>query len=281
MEGELLGEMVSTSVEKSLIPSLSSKLIPELKEQVASELVSRLQKQVQEGFRQSFIQIVPAFETALSRIFAQIDESFRVNVGDRITNSVSKFSEIEASVSRMMKETLATTQEISFKAEEIRHYSISGGGVGGVSGGFRSATPPTFNFREMLVTGRADEAFTTALGMNDVEIVVRVCKEADTLKANVDSLKLSQPVILCIMQQLAVAFTTHTGVKLTWLKNCALALNVSDPSIERYSSSILGAIQKQMKDQSDLFIPPNPHAAEYKTLALLVHSLSSGVMLGY
>ncbi len=104
-----------------------------------------------------------------------------------------------------------------------------------------------------------------ALNGNNVELVTWACKEIDSNKLTFPSLKLGQTFILCLLQQLSfdlnvdakvkvslfqllylLRYTTKSFIyflKLNWLKECCLSLDVTDTLISEYVPNVLKIVQ--------------------------------------
>jgi hypothetical protein len=97
----------------------------------------------------------------------------------------------------------------------------------------------------VLVQQRQYEAaFTKALSASTADMAVYCCSKAsigDVLGGS--SPGLSQPILLCLMQQLGAILATAQNealeVTLTWLQEIALTLNPADSSIQRHVSTVL------------------------------------------
>lgn len=91
-----------------------------------------------------------------------------------------------------------------------------------------------------------DAAFTKALSVNTAEMAVFCCSRADMgIVMGGSPPALSQPILLCLMQQLGSALLSPKNsemefqTELTWLQEIALTLNPADPSIKRHSPAVL------------------------------------------
>lgn len=95
-----------------------------------------------------------------------------------------------------------------------------------------------------LQIGNYEVAFTKALSASTAEMAVFCCRNSNlenVLGGNKPAL--SQPILLCLMQQLGAVLVTSTeadlATELAWLQEIALTLDTSDESIQRHVPSVL------------------------------------------
>eukprot|EP00980_Cylindrotheca_fusiformis_P012667 scaffold3103_cov136-Cylindrotheca_fusiformis.AAC.5 len=102
-----------------------------------------------------------------------------------------------------------------------------------------------------------EAAFTKALSATTAEMAVFCCSRADmgvVMGGNPPAL--SQPILLCLMQQLGSALMNPKNsemdlkTELNWLQEIALTLNPSDPSIQRHSPAVLQQLVGNINQKS-------------------------------
>jgi enhancer of mRNA-decapping protein 4 len=97
----------------------------------------------------------------------------------------------------------------------------------------------------LLQQGQFEAAFTKAVSASTPEMTVYCCSRTDISQIFGGSTpKLSQPILLCLMQQLGAVLSKTSNAQdlqtaLSWLQEISLSLNPSDPSIQRHVPSVL------------------------------------------
>ncbi|KAL3919503.1 MAG: hypothetical protein SGARI_007191 [Bacillariaceae sp.] len=97
----------------------------------------------------------------------------------------------------------------------------------------------------LLQQGQYEAAFTKAVSASTPEMTVYCCSRTDMAQVFGGSTpKLSQPILLCLMQQLGAVLTKTSDPQdlqtaLSWLQEISLSLNTSDPSIQRHVPQVL------------------------------------------
>lgn len=77
-------------------------------------------------------------------------------------------------------------------------------------------------------------------------------------------------VILSLMHQISLDLFKNTGLKLSWLQECAINLVRSDPIISEHVPKILGTVHKRLQDFLNKLDDPNaPHFRTAKMLLLM------------
>jgi len=95
----------------------------------------------------------------------------------------------------------------------------------------------------LLSKGKYEEAFTKAVATTTPQMAVFCCARSDLRKVLSDGV-LSQPILICLMQQLSAALAnTQTAqelqIELAWLQEITLTLNPIDPSIVEHVPKVL------------------------------------------
>jgi hypothetical protein len=113
----------------------------------------------------------------------------------------------------------------------------------------------------LLSQERYEAAFTKAVSASTADMAVYACAHADLGKVlGGASPALSQPILLCLMQQLGSALPAASSpdvlsTELAWLQEIALTLNPAEPSIQRHVPSVLqqlvGSINATMASEGN------------------------------
>jgi enhancer of mRNA-decapping protein 4 len=118
----------------------------------------------------------------------------------------------------------------------------------------------------LLQEKRYEEAFTKAVSTGTVEMTVFCCQNANLQEVLGGSQPcLSQPILLCLMQQLGSvlsvppnanlpaaatdSMTDATLELLDWLQEIALSINPSDPSIQRHVPAVLQQVAHNIQQR--------------------------------
>ena len=257
---------VTKSVQENLASSLRplSKSIDELNKKGVQvnkdDFTDAVEKCVEEPLRATMADsmrnvFIPAFESVTSQVVAQISESIPQPPPPQ---DDSKLDALTAQMAAMS----ATLERMASEIDRLHAAAAAGGGGGGTpmpqggannqSRGGPSAprTPPPQmetirNDINILVQQRQYEsAFTKALSASTADMAVYCCSKAsigDVLGGSAPGL--SQPILLCLMQQLGAVLVTAQNealeVTLTWLQEIALTLNPTDSSIQRHVATVL------------------------------------------
>lgn len=241
---------VQEAVAVALPRETSTAVKSALEKQLASSLQTGLQKPIQDAFRHSFSkQIVPSFENACQSMFLQIDRTFTKGFTEHVEHSKGALAE-PAALASSLHESLA-------EASRILSASVKSAGVGGEGSGLvrsssvvsslRSPTAADIraDLRALVMQGRYEEAFSKALGLQDVATVGWLCAQTDAATVlSTTPPALSQMVLLSLLQQLAADTTATKGIsgKLQWIREAALALNPQDPLVAPHLKSVLGQV---------------------------------------
>ena len=98
----------------------------------------------------------------------------------------------------------------------------------------------------LLKERKFEQAFTSAVSSSTVDVTLFCCKQTqikDVLDDNATTV-LSQPILLCLMQQLSTILVSdkdysNLQVAFEWLQEIALSINPSDSSIQRHLPGVL------------------------------------------
>jgi enhancer of mRNA-decapping protein 4 len=182
--------------------------------------------------------MIPAFEAATKEMFSQVGA-----VLENISIPQKSDDELNAKID-------ALTAMVQSLASEVSSFKDGNGSFSqqSQSSKQKATADPIQIVRaeilDLLSNRNYDAAFTKAVSATTAEIAVFVCKNADlgeVLGGNKPAL--TQPILLCLMQQLGAALLTSNvddlNVELMWLQEIALTLNSSDQSIARHVPPVL------------------------------------------
>jgi enhancer of mRNA-decapping protein 4 len=102
---------------------------------------------------------------------------------------------------------------------------------------------PRFALHGLLRAGQIDQAFSQALSLSSLDLVVWTCRQAGPAAsvAGREPCPLSQVVLLSLVQQLAADLRADgdAELKLDWLGECCPALQPRDPAISPHLRAAL------------------------------------------
>jgi hypothetical protein len=139
----------------------------------------------------------------------------------------------------------------------------------------RSIKEMKFDVEQMVKNEMFEDAFTTVLRANDLEMVRWLCSLVSPQKIFGKSpLPISQVVLISLIQQLSCEMNKATSLKLTWLRECLLALNPNDPTISEHVRPILTSLLETMEELAPAYSDPShPHSSSFRTLSHIINSL--------
>ena len=95
----------------------------------------------------------------------------------------------------------------------------------------------------LLAEKKFEAAFTRAVSASTAELAVFCCSNADVNEVLGMPIKLSQPIVICLMQQLgtvvATGRNTNLQVELEWLQDLAMSLDPTDAKISQHVPRVL------------------------------------------
>jgi len=137
---------------------------------------------------------------------------------------------------------------------------------------------PKIEIEKLLSSQQFDLAFHWALSLGQVDIVVWLCSQVDPrvlLATKIRAHQLSSPVILSLLQQLGFQLGEHTMLKLSWIKEAAMALNPLDPLIARYVPFVLQEVIHNLDVTCGPLIENSPADPLASTARLVRHLLQA------
>jgi enhancer of mRNA-decapping protein 4 len=183
--------------------------------------------------------MIPAFEAATREMFSQVATSLEASAAPAPSSDA-----LNAKIDALTTMVQALTAEVTHLRKAV--------------GSSQQAPPPgpaqqqqtdqmermRSEIVAMIQLRNYEAAFTKALSATTAEMAGFACKSAnlgDVLGGTKPAL--SQPIILCLMQQLGTGLVSATNaelqVTLAWLQEIALTLDPTDESIQRHIPSVL------------------------------------------
>ncbi|KAL7446663.1 hypothetical protein ACHAXM_011316 [Skeletonema potamos] len=214
----------------------------------AKEAIAAMQAPIVSSLHQVMREVmIPAYESATRQIFHQISASVEKGLAQRPANDENSSAPLQTMAEQMMKMAVAI-QTLSNEVAELRGEVKSGGKVNGAVQQTQQ-TQTKQDVRAEIValchSNRYEEAFTKAVSASDGDVVLFACKNADSSAVfGGDSVGISQPILICLMQQLGAILVSTTDaadfkILLAWLQEIAVTIDPADASIQRHVASVV------------------------------------------
>lgn len=193
--------------------------------------------------------MIPAYEAATKQMFSQISSSLDKGLSSQSSVENESTAKSMAEMSAKLDSITHAMQVLSTEVNQLRAAAGTGGTLEGLAA--PAMKPPVDKARAIrnevltLLNQRSYEAaFTKALSASTAEMAVFCCKNADLSDVLGGSAPaLSQPLLLCLMQQLGAVLVSSKEsdlqTELDWLQEIALVLDPSCDSIQRHVSGVL------------------------------------------
>lgn len=276
----VITEKLIPHMELKLSESLSTALPSEMNTGV-HEMVERVVEDVRQPVRESFREcfqdiIIPSFQAATQKMFEQINDTFVKGTRTAFENSGQSNS--NAQVTKQLKQLIEVVDGLTQKVDQLAAAVGNGDDVGAGGAASGAASPETQQLeaqkqavRDYLVREDYEEAFKLALGAQNVDLVAYACQQCDVRAVlNVRPLKLSQMLILCLVQQLGADLADDLQTKLNWLRESLLVMDVRDASIAGFVSSVLQELQVGLNN-----VPVEYRDSQFTLIHHILNSLLS------
>jgi enhancer of mRNA-decapping protein 4 len=249
----ILNKTVTQTLEQTVTKAMKSDVTKTVKDGMkmnCSELASSVSSQIQDPLVKSFHQtmrnvMIPAYEKGTRQMFEQIASSIETGLELNRKENDDTAKLMDGMMKRM--DAMGKTIEVLIKAVA----QLQTGSIPTPNHGKAAASPPVDRTEasrrtiiDLLRANQYEKAFTQALSASDPKMALFVCKNSNlSTVLEGERPKLSQPIMLCLMQQLGADLSTDEdlSVKLAWLQSMALIL---DPQNENVAKHIKGVVQQ-------------------------------------
>ena len=230
------------------IDQLSKKGVQVNKQQFAEAVEKSLEEPLQLSMAKNMKNVfIPAFESVSSQVLQQVNASMpqpSAAEGAKLDALTAQLAAMSGTMQQMMK----SIDDLKSKSS-VAHPSAQ------AHGGQIPPPPPhqpqvesiRNEVNALLAQNQYEAAFTKALSAGTPDMTVYCCSKvnvADVLGGSKPAL--SQPILLCLMQQLGATLLTSQSsnlqMEVSWLQELALTLNPTDPSIQRHAPTVLQQI---------------------------------------
>ena len=246
-----LNKTVAQSLEQAVNKTMKTHVGKMVKEsvkantdEIAASVASKIQEPLVESFYDTMRTVmVPAYENGTRQMFEQISSSVQTGLEMKQKESDETAKIMDGMVNRM--DAMGKTIEVLIKAVS-QLQTASGPAQPAPKVPAPPAADPTELLRkkilELLRANEYEKAFTTALSVSNSAMALFVCKHSDiSLVLESDTPQLSQPILLCLMQQLGSSLSNDKDlpIRLAWLQSMALTLDPQAESIRKHTSGVV------------------------------------------
>ena len=186
--------------------------------------------------------MIPAYEAATRQMFQQVSTSVEQGLTQISINQANASAPAFEDMSRQMLQMSEAIQNLSTEVAQLRAAGVSAG-----TGNGQGPSPPTQQPQPMDIwkeigflcqAQRFEEAFTKAVSASDGDVALFACKSADSSAVFNGEVALSQPILLCLMQQLGAVLVSTANpddfkTVLAWLQEIAVTIDPTNENIQR------------------------------------------------
>jgi enhancer of mRNA-decapping protein 4 len=242
---ESMAKTVTNPIQSS-ITNLGNQGITVDDGKIAGELADSLQEPLRAAFADCMKTVlIPSLESITGQVLAQVSD--RLEKGSTANNSKTEKT-IEA-MSTQLSSLTALVSKLTSEVHSLRTSVASQHTK--PSEPPAPQAPPGANAEDirgevlaLLKKQQYEAAFTRAVAASTADMAVFCCTNADLNDVlGGTAPKLSQPILLCLMQQLGTVLGTSDVInlqtELEWLQEIALSLNPADASIQKHVPTVL------------------------------------------
>jgi len=259
-----LNKTVAQTLEQTVSKSLKSNVTKAMKantSEVVESISSKFQEPIVDSFHQTMREVMlPAYESGTRQMFEQISTSIEASLELKKTHSDETAKIMDGMVNRM--DAMGKTIEVLIKAVA----QLQAGGSQGNAATSQNGGPPQSaqedeverlraKIVELIKVNDYEKAFTAALTVSNSAMALFACKHSDlSAVLEGDTPALTQPIMLCLMQQLGADLSTDEdlSVKLSWLQSIAVTLDPYSENIKRHIKGVVHQLvtnlQSKMKE---------------------------------
>lgn len=263
-----LAAAAAPAVQQALAAALPKEVSAAVRlgmERQLTALQTALERPLAESFRAAFgAQLLPAFEAATQTLFGQVNSTLAGGLREYTAASRAALSE--------PRQLATQLQEALGRAERLAASAAAAATAGSTPAAVAPLPPlrdPRAELSALLAAQRYEEAFSSALGRQDVGVVAWLCSQ---LEPSAVLLGLSPPVLLALVQQLAADLGSRADLhaRLEWIREAALALDPAAPLVAPHIRPVLGQVLAQLQAAAAL-APPG----EQSSCKLAMHVVRS------
>lgn len=190
--------------------------------------------------------MIPAYEAATRLMFQQTSTSLEQGLAKMSENQTNAAAPTLQAMLTQMSKMNEAIQSLSTEVAPLRGsvYANSVNQTNCVPCELQEAAAQPIGIRDEIVAlcqaQRYEEAFTKAVSASNGDVVLFACKNSDAEAVFNGDVHISQPIMICLLQQLGavlvlVPTTDADDIKtiLLWLQEIAVTIDPSNISIQR------------------------------------------------
>jgi len=241
----------------------------------AKEAVDKMQVPIINSLHETMREVmIPAYEAATRQMFQQTSTSLEQGLA-QMSVSMNQSNNASAPVLEAMSAQMMKMSEVisSLSAEVVQlrgavnAVSSDGGNQpngntnqqGGPGTQQQQQQQASMGIRNEVMAlcqaQRYEEMFTKAVSANDGGIVLFACKNTDSTQVfNGAKVGISQPILICLMQQLGAVLVSATDagdvkIILNWLQEIAVTIDPANVNIQRHVGSVVQQLLANINDK--------------------------------
>lgn len=188
--------------------------------------------------------MIPAYEAATRQMFEQTSMSLEQGLAQMSMNQTNVSAPALQAMANQMTNMSEGIQLLSVEVARLRR-AVDASGASQTNGNVREiqdGTSLSLGIRDEIAAlcqaQRYDEAFTKAVSASDGDLVLYACKKADVEAVFNGEVSISQPIMICLLQQLGAVLVPATDAGdiktiLKWLQEIAVTIDPSNINIQR------------------------------------------------
>ena len=189
--------------------------------------------------------MIPAYEAATRQMFEQTSMSLAQGLTQMSMNQTNASVPVLQAMITQMTQMSEAIQLLTTEVAQLRGVveASSSNQTNGILRELQEPTTTPLGIRDEIAalcqTQQYEEAFTKAVSASDGALVLHACKKADVETVfNGDGSSISQPIMICLLQQLGAMLVPATDVGdiktiLKWLQEIAVTIDPSNVNIQR------------------------------------------------
>ena len=233
---------------QSSIEQLSKQGVTVDHENLSAALVGSVDQPLMTAFSESMKSVfIPTLESVTGQILENLSENLANSTAESNGNASKDISAISSQLTTMTELVAELTREVQ-ALREMQSRQIPPAHM------VQQPQPPQTpvnsvemtkaEIRRLLGEKKFEAAFTKAVSASTAELAVFCCANADVTEVlAVQKIQLTQPIILCLVQQLGTVVATGRNttlqVELEWLQDLALSLDAKDQQIQQHVPRVL------------------------------------------
>jgi len=243
---------LSATVAGQTAQAMHEALEPAVARAVGTAVEQKLRALLHEVVCLQFQQVlVPAVEKAARAMFEQMAGA----MSNWLVQQDARVRETDHSLVKAEQLAQTLEQSIRLVAQEVEHVKSLRAAAPAAAPADNSAESgqgvvraATMELELLLQNKLYEEAFNKALCLGDVQMVVWLCQQVDPADIFDSGIcKLSQGVLLSLVQQLGHELGAATALKLQWIREAVLELKPDDPLVANHLKPVLGAVYAAMQ----------------------------------